>query len=901
MLTCQIIIKIKDYFPKTETIPFEDYICLFTYNDYEGQIPFLPDESKTIQHQIKNVTSDINYKVHILDYNDMSLIGMCEMTVLYDILTQLTPPNGFIQEQQKKLLIDLKTKRKLFNTVINTGDIFLNIYAEIYLISKSSFEHKNHNKYRKTLYQQRPECFIKYNFQLKKYFPGSNKNKSSLMNNTSEKQSLNDSKCDKPNFNKLSKKNDAINNINKNTFNNNNSKRGNKNYTSKLKQNEHNKRTIMDLLEQKKIIEKKLNIADDDKDVKNVNSNNSENLLINKKEGYLTEQNFNLPYKMKLNNNYIINNKKLKKNRSNIKMTNNLLNKNDKEKYNDNKNDKKKVDGFENNIEESADHNPKKGLNNHNPNLGSSLSNENSNKNNSQALDNKYVYKPKNKLGKMTKAFIKKNPQNKKENDIKNIDTKKIIYNNQSQKENSNTNINSYINTSLLTSNSKEEEFLDVDKLILEKGAELRNDFINQLKSKYINHHKNINSLNYKSNNQNILNEFNDSGHNEKLDTPHTEKMQQDFCIQNELTQECIKNNCLRLLEFYSLLNQKLSKFNSKNEDIKKKSLIFKELLTYEFKKNKKIMNYSNQNEFIYFIFSSIYDPMNEKVLHLFNKIKDDESSIYQTLFNTFITKEEFSKYKEYEIYEHQTKIFLLLTTIKNLINKYGNVSQIFKENINKKNILRQCLTKYELTEKEEGDNEYVNLEELSNEIKMKNENALKDFNKDIANKFKVIKEVDEEKEEEYDENSKEIEEVNNHQMPKNIDLEINDEEKEENNEINSNIDMVFNDDENDENNNEEIVEKKLNEMSKKYMNNNNNYHFKKIGKNEYLYNNKKIKVNVSKNNELEIIVVETNEKYSLEDFIKLYNKENKNEVFTKGKIEMDDEIIEDGDEIQKK
>ena len=79
MLTCQIIIKIKDYFPKTETIPFEDYICLFTYNDYEGQIPFLPDESKTIQHQIKNVTSDINYKVHILDYNDMSLIGMCEI------------------------------------------------------------------------------------------------------------------------------------------------------------------------------------------------------------------------------------------------------------------------------------------------------------------------------------------------------------------------------------------------------------------------------------------------------------------------------------------------------------------------------------------------------------------------------------------------------------------------------------------------------------------------------------------------------------------------------------------------------------------------------------------------------------------------------------------------------
>ena len=356
MLTCQIIIKIKDYFPKTETIPFEDYICLFTYNDYEGQIPFLPDESKTIQHQIKNVSSDINYKVHILDYNDMSLIGMCEMTILYDILTQLTPPNGFIQEQQKKLLMDLKTKRKLFNTVINTGDIFLNIYAEIYLISKSNFEHKSHNKYRKTLYQERPQCFIKYNFQIKKYFPGSNKNKSLLINNTTEKQSLDDSKCDKSNFIKFPKKKDALNNINYNTFNN-NSKRGFQNYSSKLQQKKHNKRTIMDLLEQKKIIEKKLNIVDEDKDSKNVNSNHSENLLINKKEGYLTEQNFNFPYKMKLKNNYIINNNILKKNKSNTKMINNLLNKNDKEKYSNNR---KKDDEFENNIEESTDKNPKK-------------------------------------------------------------------------------------------------------------------------------------------------------------------------------------------------------------------------------------------------------------------------------------------------------------------------------------------------------------------------------------------------------------------------------------------------------------------------------------------------------------------------------------------------------------
>ena len=140
MITCKITIKIKDYFPKIDTIPYENYICLFNCGDYEDQIPFLPDESKVIQHQIKNITSDMKYKVHILDYNDMSLIGMCEMTILYEIINQITPPNGFIQEQQKKLLIDLNTKRKLFGTVINTGDIFLNIYAEVFVVSKSNIE-----------------------------------------------------------------------------------------------------------------------------------------------------------------------------------------------------------------------------------------------------------------------------------------------------------------------------------------------------------------------------------------------------------------------------------------------------------------------------------------------------------------------------------------------------------------------------------------------------------------------------------------------------------------------------------------------------------------------------------------------------------------------------------------
>ena len=275
MIACNIIIKIKDYFPKTDTIPYENYICLFSYNDYEEQIPFLPDESKTIQHQIRNITSDIKYKVHILDYNDMSLIGMCEMTVLYDILNQITPPNGFTQEQQKKLLIDLKTKRKLFGTIVNIGDIFLNIYSEIYVISKTSMEPKTINRMRKNNNRSTPQCFIKYNFQLDKsdYSPISIKNRSPALT-----ISLDKTKKGKFTSNKHSYNNYINYKINKekeqniyNTFNN--SIKRNEKYTSAKLQKKNNniikdpnrKKNNMDILEKKRMITEKYNSENNEK------------------------------------------------------------------------------------------------------------------------------------------------------------------------------------------------------------------------------------------------------------------------------------------------------------------------------------------------------------------------------------------------------------------------------------------------------------------------------------------------------------------------------------------------------------------------------------------------------------------------------------------------------------
>ena len=190
MSTCTIIIKVKDYFPKIDSIPYQNYICLFTSGENEGQVPLISQENESYQHQIKNVVSDIKYKVHVLDYNDMSLIGMCEMAISYSIISQINPPNGFIQEQQKKLLMDLKTKRKLFGTVLNMGDIYLNIYSEIYLSERVNTSIQSSQKSTTT---RKKNLISINNSELRRKFDGSPRTvqkKKLLMEMNSDRQIL---------------------------------------------------------------------------------------------------------------------------------------------------------------------------------------------------------------------------------------------------------------------------------------------------------------------------------------------------------------------------------------------------------------------------------------------------------------------------------------------------------------------------------------------------------------------------------------------------------------------------------------------------------------------------------------------------------------------------------------
>ena len=723
MSTCSILIKIKDYFPKIDSIPYQNYICLFTNGENEGQIPLISKEDETFQHQIKNVLNDIKYKIHVLDYNDMSLIGMCEMVISYNIISQITPPNGFVQEQQKKLLMDTNTKRKLFGTVLNMGDIYLNIYSEIYLC-----ETKINNNINTKLTSNRKKNRVWGTEGAKKKLDGSPRTvhkKQIMMQINSDRRAL-------------------VNINNKNGNNNLDKKQKYKNISSSGKIDKNMTSVTNPIINSSNNV--KPNSSFNYKDL--IPSKENKNNII-----YNNEINKNNVYK-KINNN--IKNKNALKNKPNQNPIKNIF---DKNNFVNNINEKDK----ENNLFNYNIYNRYKTESNKNNGFSSNLASLTKKLEN---IDNK-KQKPKQNIKhslinstspKMSKDSFKEgedlpfnNINNNTGNKITTIESlenidfsgKKYITKTKSKKNNSQSNITGLGNNTLFSTTSTEQEFNDMDKIILEKGTEIRNDFNTQLKnSKKISLNYNINNINLNS--ANNTNNKNIDNFDENI-----------IKMQNE-----IKNNFIKLIEFYSLLSQKMVKIRDKNFSAYNKNVIYKEKLFTELKKNNALTQKKTFLEAENFMNINNHGTLNEKFLRPMIKMKKLEFKIFQNIFNIFYYEYDILKFKEYENnkkMDENVKIELLLMVFKNLVKNYGNISQVYLSNNTKKTLLKNCFSKYGIEEKSNGgwDTDGYLGGISQKEKNEKNKIIEKKENKNDMEKFKVIKEVDEEKEEEFDEEEK--------------------------------------------------------------------------------------------------------------------------------------------------
>ena len=1053
-MNCIITLKINDYFPKIDSIPYENFVCLFTYGDFFGKIPFIKKSNNICKHELDTISSDIKYNIRILEFNESSLIGICEMIIPFAKIRKINPPGTMIQEQKIKLIIDVNTKRKLFGKLINTGEIYLDLRAEVFIPDKKNIlfindindinsinnikKINNANKKihvrtqnktnsnnldgtPRTIKKKRMIMEIKSNReiiqkdnssdQINKYGNNSNDNYKANKNKTINVDIVNDEKNNTGMFrNKIKLDNNNqikiidFRNKNDNLYNQNNEI----NLTKDAKKIKLNKKkspkkkvTILELMEQK--MQSHINTTNSNTNSNNANNNIRSNTYYNNVSNLIQNSANKKSHK---GSKKIINSK----NNDNENNNNNFINNNNSST---NKNTLKRINKKEeksnlNSNKNSIINSPAIIIISPNPNI-SSPNTINTNKvkrNNSKGI-NKINKKNNNKLNiynyntlnetetNKNNGLIKKNKRNssqeainrnkntennykEKDNNICNINNKKDSfklgknkrpkidtsedmiqrrsYNNKLVKDYSNTNNDLNSNNGLLSTEERTEQGLsEIDKIILEKGTELRDKFQNQINYNYsynkeLNNSKSNNNKNEKIRNYHSKNNLNaeklyyDIGDNQiigganyTIETPKTNK---DFdntniALDNKtsfssstqslshcFTQEELRNNYIELINLYYLLNQKLSKTIYENNDLYKKILIIRENFNNEIKKEEIIKYRNENNKYNSYIAVNIKQSLNDKILEKLTYIKSLESRLYQDIFGYTYDDYEIIRTKEIERVNKlndERKLKLLLKVLESIINDCGNVSQIFNDNKTKENMLKEILNKYNIKEKEKGEENYIDLKSfnLSNGINYYNYRKYQNIlDEDDIFENKVIREVDEDKEEEESiysasNNKKNIYFTNGVNDSQNIDSvrqsliksQIEQKEKDKEKDVDNiskqkNINIKENEKkeikENDKNNliksnkNNEIEneeEKKKIESMKDILTNKfrekygKNKIFKHIKKNEFIFDDKySVFADLNSSNN-EIIVEIENNKYKLDEFVSIYCKdENKNE-----------------------
>ena len=136
-IVLSVTIAIKDYFPKDQNIPYDKFICIFNNNNFNSKIKLSNIQTQNFfKHKVECINSNIVYNLHLLDSTKNSLIGIYQLIINFDKIKNLNVNDILTQEETAKIIIDSKTKRKLFDKITNLGDIYLILSSEIKILDK---------------------------------------------------------------------------------------------------------------------------------------------------------------------------------------------------------------------------------------------------------------------------------------------------------------------------------------------------------------------------------------------------------------------------------------------------------------------------------------------------------------------------------------------------------------------------------------------------------------------------------------------------------------------------------------------------------------------------------------------------------------------------------------------
>ena len=931
-IVLSVTIAIKDYFPKDKNIPYDKFICIFNNNNFNSKIKLSNIQTQNFfKHKVECINSNIVYNLHLLDSTKNSLIGIYQLIINFDKIKNLNVNDILTQEETAKLIIDSKTKRKLFDKITNLGDIYLILSSEIKILDKKV--HVSDGRENKSLSKRgsnldNNNLFLDFNLSPR---------------NIKKKQI----------FKILKNEREALKELDDYSIFNDNNNNNNHNITDFIMDENDNSFVPNDTLRKyKSLNNKKMNnqnkIIYNELYTKNQYFENSNTQLISPK---LSNTNYNF----KKEDSKTTFRKKKQLSKKKVTILNLMEEKMDPALYSSCTTKERNTlelsslfNGFKNtyaNFNKMQVNHIKKNsftsLNTHSSFKGRKKQKQIiSDKNNSNFIDesdflnNRKGYKNNNKImvnmnkNNIIQKTISKNKVNK--NCLNIFDTER--YNTEHPKIDFKKlkNINNIflqtegiskfpdIKKQILTDN-------DLRKLIIEKDNSIRENFQGTDYAKNLKRGTFSPKVSLKlrfTDNTIISNDIYDKSStryskekiSKRILTPKTEHIKKVSFLNNEdnlyTENEELRKKCFNLIEFYSLLTKKLKNICKNNIDYFKKVETMREKYHNLNKCKNKLIEMKNYNDSKKVKSHTHSHYEEEQLISSMLKIKIKENSIYHNIFGNFNDDINLKNKMNILISDKKEK---LLNLIRNIVKFYGNISQIYDKDKVKKTMLKNLLEKYEIKEKNKTDLNYINYIHKGNNFD-----------------DKIITEVDEDKENEEEDEGDLEKKVTNNIEDNDLNIEnidnidnastiinnfgdfghsyINNNDMNNNNEKNKlkelDIESTY-----DENLNNLIEKILIEEFPENYK---TNLKFIHQGKNRYIFGNKIFKAFIKNNDVMLKEIVNDNNisecNLSLNDFYKKYclpeiRKNKSNYIYTKkikqkyikikGSVDKDDQSLE--------
>ena len=141
-------VKINKYFPKIETIPYNNFICLMICNNYFSEIKLSEIKSKIFSYTSKEMNnSDLLLKIKLIDYvENYSLVGVYDLVIPY--LNIIKMFNKIYTSYNKQVMLRMSNNYNFnicLDLTIEVSTLEANTSIFIKEINYKTFDYKNSN------------------------------------------------------------------------------------------------------------------------------------------------------------------------------------------------------------------------------------------------------------------------------------------------------------------------------------------------------------------------------------------------------------------------------------------------------------------------------------------------------------------------------------------------------------------------------------------------------------------------------------------------------------------------------------------------------------------------------------------------------------------------------------